>query len=45
MNIELQLNQGGYWPVENNPELPKQFISDMKNTPQVNYVETAPAMT
>ncbi len=45
LNVELQLNQGGYWPVENNPELTKQFISYMKNNPQVNYVETAPAMT
>ena len=45
LNVELQLNQGGYWPVENNPELTKQFISYMKNNPQVNYIETAPAMT
>ena len=45
LNVELQLNQGGYWPVENNPELTKQFISYMKNNPQVNYIETAPVIT
>lgn len=45
MDVELNLNQGGYWPVENNPELTKRFIDYMKSAPDVNFVETAPAMT
>lgn len=45
MDVELNLNQGGYWPVENNPELTKFFIDYMKSAPNVNFVETAPAMT
>ena len=45
MTVNLELNQGGYWPVENNPELTKRFISYMKSTPNVNFIETAPAMT
>lgn len=45
MEVNLELNQGGYWPVENNPELTKRFISYMKNNPDVDYIETKPAMT
>jgi N-acetyldiaminopimelate deacetylase len=45
MDVQLQLNQGGYWPVENNPELTKRFISYMKSAPNVNFIETQPAMT
>ncbi|WP_251717604.1 N-acetyldiaminopimelate deacetylase [Lactobacillus agrestimuris] len=45
MEVNLDLNQGGYWPVENNPELTKNFISYMKNNPEVEYIETAPKMT
>lgn len=45
MDIQLNLNQGGYWPVENNPALTKRFIKYMKSAPNVNFVETAPAMT
>lgn len=45
MDVELNLNQGGYWPVENNPALTKRFIDYMKSAPDVNFVETAPAMT
>lgn len=45
MKVNLDLNQGGYWPVENNPELTKNFISYMKNNPEVEYIETAPKMT
>lgn len=45
MDIQLNLNQGGYWPVENNPALTKRFIEYMKSAPNVNFVETAPAMT
>ena len=45
MNVNLELNQGGYWPVENNPQLTKFFINYMRQAPNVDFVETAPAMT
>lgn len=45
MKVDLNLNQGGYWPVENNPQLTERFISYMKANPEVEYIETAPAMT
>lgn len=45
MEVKLELNQGGYWPVENDPELTKKFISYMKNNSKVKYIETPPAMT
>ena len=43
--VTVDLNQGGYLPVENNPELTKRFISYMQDNPDVNFVETKPAMT
>lgn len=43
--VTVGLNQGGYLPVENNPELTKRFIKYMKDNPDVNFVETEPAMT
>ncbi|MGQ5709096.1 N-acetyldiaminopimelate deacetylase [Lactobacillus sp. PSON] len=45
VKVELKLNQGGYWPVENNSDLACEFISYMKNNPNVTYIETSPAMT
>ncbi|GHN17895.1 N-acetyldiaminopimelate deacetylase [Lactobacillus delbrueckii] len=45
VKVKLELNQGGYWPVENNPELTENFIKYMKQADGVEYVETAPAMT
>lgn len=45
MKVDLNLNQGGYWPVENNPSLIKNFISYMKANPKVDFIETAPKMT
>lgn len=45
VKVTLDLNQGGYWPVENNPELAENFISYMKNNKDVTYIETKPAMT
>lgn len=44
-DVKLGLNQGGYWPVENNPALTKRFINFMANNKDVNFIETAPAMT
>lgn len=45
MEVKLELNQGGYWPVENNPALTKNFIDYMQQAPDVNFIETASAMT
>lgn len=43
--VDLELNQGGYWPVENNDQLTRQFIDYMKDAPGVDFIETPPAMT
>lgn len=45
VEVKLDLNQGGYWPVENNPQLTKNFISYMKSQPTVNFITTKPKMT
>ena len=45
VEVKLDLNQGGYWPVENNPQLTKNFISYMKSQPTVNFITTEPKMT
>ena len=45
VEVKLELNQGGYWPVENNDTLTKHLIDFMKTNPAVNFIETAPAMT
>lgn len=45
VEVKLELNQGGYWPVENNDTLTKYLIDFMKTNPAVNFIETAPAMT
>ncbi|GEL15926.1 N-acetyldiaminopimelate deacetylase [Pediococcus cellicola] len=43
--VVVDLNQGGYWPVENNPELTRNFIQYMKAASHVQFIETKPAMT
>ena len=45
VKVDLGLNQGGYWPVENNPELTANFIDYMKGQPDIEFIETKPAMT
>lgn len=45
VDVKLALNQGGYWPVENNDALTKNFIDYMQNASDVDFVETKPAMT
>lgn len=40
--VNVELNQGGYLPVENDPELTRHFIDYVK---KIKYVETEPAMT
>ena len=43
--VRLGLNQGGYFPVENDPVLTKRFIRFMRENPDVVYEEVPPAMT
>jgi len=43
--IEVEYNQGGYYPVENNPELTKRFIDYMKKNKNITFEETEPKMT
>ncbi|MHA8110204.1 N-acetyldiaminopimelate deacetylase [Lactobacillaceae bacterium Melli_B4] len=43
--VNVELNQGGYLPVENNPKLTQNFIQYMKQNDQVNFITTEPAMT
>ncbi|MBH9990540.1 N-acetyldiaminopimelate deacetylase [Lactobacillus sp. W8092] len=43
--VELQFDQGGYWPVENNLELTQQFITYMQKESTIKYQTTRPAMT
>ena len=45
VKVTLGLNQGGYWPVENNPALTKRFIQYMQDAKDVQFIETKPAMT
>lgn len=45
VEVNLELNQGGYWPVENDPKITKNFISYMKKNPKVNFIEPEPKMT
>ncbi|PMD70706.1 N-acetyldiaminopimelate deacetylase [Companilactobacillus nuruki] len=43
--IKVEYDQGGYYPVENDPVLTKRFIDYMKNDPDVIFEETEPKMT
>lgn len=43
--VTVTLNQGGYLPVENDPELTRRFIAYMKGNDDVNFIENQPAMT
>lgn len=43
--VQLDLNQGGYLPVENNPKLTSNFINYMENQADVDFINTMPAMT
>lgn len=45
LEVRLGLNQGGYFPVENDPVLTKRFIRFMQENPDVVYEEVPPAMT
>lgn len=43
--VNIELNQGGYYPVENNPELTRDFMAYMQAQPDVNFIETPGVMT
>lgn len=43
--VALELHQGGYLPVENDPDITADFISYMESQVDVNFIETKPAMT
>ncbi len=45
VEVRPGLNQGGYFPVENDPVLTKRFIRFMQENPDVVYEEVPPAMT
>lgn len=45
VEVRLGLNQGGYFPVENDPVLTKRFIRFMQENPDVVYEEVPPSMT
>lgn len=45
VDVKLELNQGGYWPVENNADLTSHLIAFMQANPKITFIETAPAMT
>ncbi|MFC6181110.1 N-acetyldiaminopimelate deacetylase [Lactiplantibacillus daowaiensis] len=44
-NIDLDLHQGGYYPVENNDVITADFIDYMQAADDVKFIETRPAMT
>lgn len=43
--IELTLNQDGYFPVVNESKITQRFIKYVENNPEIKYIETQPAMT
>lgn len=43
--ITVEYNQGGYYPVENNPTTTKRFINYMKQNEKITFEETEPKMT
>lgn len=45
MEVEVELKQGGYLPVENNPELARDLMDFFGNSKAVNLIDCPPAMT
>lgn len=43
--VNIEFNQGGYLPVENNEALTKRLIAFAKQDPKTQFIETQPAMT
>lgn len=45
LEADIQLNQSGYLPVENNPELAQELMAFFGNRKAVNLIDCLPAMT
>lgn len=45
MEVEVNLKQGGYLPVENNPELAREAMDFFRNREAVHLIDCLPAMT
>ena len=45
MKLDLELKQGGYLPVENQPELAKELMDFSQLREDVNLIDILPAMT
>lgn len=45
VELDLELKQGGYLPVENNPELAVECMNFFRNEDGVHMIEISPAMT
>ena len=45
VELDLELKQGGYLPVENNPELAVECMNFFRNENGVHMIEISPAMT
>ena len=45
MEVDVHLKQGGYLPVENNPELAQDLMVFFRNREAVNLIDCPPAMT
>ena len=45
LEVAIQMIQGGYLPVENNPQLASQLMAFFDNSPAVSLIDCPPAMT
>lgn len=45
MTVDIELNQGGYLPVENHPDLAKNLMAFFEKAEGVNLIDCPPAMT
>lgn len=45
LEVEIELNQGGYLPVENNPQLADEWMTFFEERPGVEVIDCPPAMT
>ena len=45
MEVEVELKQGGYLPVENNPELARELMAFFDEKEEIELIDIEPAMT
>ncbi|MGT2715694.1 N-acetyldiaminopimelate deacetylase [Streptococcus respiraculi] len=45
LEVEIELNQGGYLPVENNPQLADELMTYFDRVSEVDVIDCLPAMT